>query len=38
MNLQGGGGGGGAARLFLLFFFPCSADHEGDWPPILLLM
>ena len=32
----GGGGGGGwgyAARLFLLFSFPCSADHERDWPP-----
>ena len=28
-----GGGGGYAARLFLLFFFPCSADHERDWPP-----
>ena len=27
-----GGGGGGAARLFS-FFFPCSADHERDWPP-----
>ena len=30
------GGGGGeeyAARLFLLFSFPCSADHERDWPP-----
>ena len=27
------GGGGGAARLFLFFFFPCSADHERDWPP-----
>ena len=24
---------GGAARLFLSFFFPCSADHERDWPP-----
>ena len=22
-----------AARLFLLFSFPCSADHERDWPP-----
>ena len=22
------GGGGGAA-----IFFPCSADHERDWPP-----
>ena len=21
-----------AARLFF-FFFPCSADHERDWPP-----
>ena len=30
----GGGSGGGrcAARLFVLFFFPCSADHERDWP------
>ena len=28
-----GRGGGGAARLFLLFSFPCSADHERDWPP-----
>ena len=28
-----GGGGGYAARLFLLFSFPCSADHERDWPP-----
>ena len=30
---RGGGGGGGAARLFLFSFFPCSADHERDWPP-----
>ena len=22
-----------AARLLLLFSFPCSADHEQDWPP-----
>ena len=29
----GEGGGGCAARLFLLFSFPCSADHERDWPP-----
>ena len=29
----GWGGGGYAARLFLLFSFPCSADHERDWPP-----
>ena len=21
------------ARLFLFSFFPCSADHERDWPP-----
>ena len=27
------GGGGGAARLFFSSFFPCSADHERDWPP-----
>ena len=35
------GGGGYAARLFLLFSFPCSADHERDWPPckkVLLLV
>ena len=34
---RAGGGGGGAegcaARLFLFSFFPCSADHERDWPP-----
>ena len=29
----GAGGWGYAARLFLLFSFPCSADHERDWPP-----
>ena len=28
-----GGGGGGAARLLIFDFFPCSADHERDWPP-----
>ena len=32
-SVGGGGGGGYAARLFLLFSFPCSADHERDWPP-----
>ena len=32
-SARGGGGGGGAARLFLFLFFPCSADHERDWPP-----
>ena len=26
------GGGVGAARLFFVCF-PCSADHERDWPP-----
>ena len=26
-----GGGGGGALPDFFLFF-PCSADHEWDWP------
>ena len=33
---RGGGGGGGrgcAASLFFSSFFPCSADHERDWPP-----
>ena len=30
---RAGEGGGGAARLFLFSFFPCSADHERDWPP-----
>ena len=30
---RAGGGAGCAARLFLLFSFPCSADHERDWPP-----
>ena len=33
--MDGGGGGGRryAAILFHLFSFPCSADHERDWPP-----
>ena len=31
--MGGWGGGGYAAKLFLLFSFPCSADHERDWPP-----
>ena len=28
-------GGRGAVRCqtFFFFFFPCSADHERDWPP-----
>ena len=28
---RGGGGGEGALPDFF-FFFPCSADHERDWP------
>ena len=34
---MGGGGGGYAARLFILFSFPCSADHERDWPPCIVV-
>ena len=30
--MGGGGGGGYAARLFIFLSFPCSADHERDWP------
>ena len=26
-----GGGGKGGCQIYL--FFPCSADHERDWPP-----
>ena len=26
-------GEGALPELFILFFFPCSADHERDWPP-----
>ena len=29
----GGGGGGGRFQTFSFSFFPCSADHERDWPP-----
>ena len=28
-----GGGGGGRCQTFTFIFFPCSADHERDWPP-----
>ena len=28
-----GGGGGVRCQTFFLFLFPCSADHERDWPP-----
>ena len=27
------GGGEALPDFFFLFFFPCSADHERDWPP-----
>ena len=30
---RAGGGGGGCQTFFFLLFFPCSADHERDWPP-----
>ena len=29
----GGGGGGVRCQTFYFFSFPCSADHERDWPP-----
>ena len=29
----GGMRGEFAARLVILFSFPCSADHEREWPP-----
>ena len=32
-NEQRAGGGGAVRLFFLLLFFPCSADHEQDWPP-----
>ena len=35
-SAQGGGGGGGGGvrcQTFSFSFFPCSADHERDWPP-----
>ena len=27
------GGGGGRYQTFSFSFFPCSADHERNWPP-----
>ena len=30
---RAGGGGGGGCQTFSFSFFPCSADHERDWPP-----
>ena len=32
-NEQRARGGGGALPDFFFSFFPCSADHERDWPP-----
>ena len=32
-NEQCGGWGRVCCQTFLLFSFPCSADHERDWPP-----
>ena len=32
-NEQRAGGGGGRCQTFSFSFFPCSADHERDWPP-----
>ena len=26
-------GGGALPDFFFILFFPCSADHERDWPP-----
>ena len=31
--IEQGWGGWRAARFSLLFSFPCSANHERDWPP-----
>ena len=28
-----GGGGGRCQTFFNIIIFPCSADHERDWPP-----
>ena len=30
---RGGGAGGALPDFFFFHFFPCSADHERDWPP-----
>ena len=35
---MGGGGGGGGGSAAGLLFFPCSADHERDWPPCKVLL
>ena len=33
----GGGGGGVRCQTFYFYFFPCSADHERDWPPCIVV-
>ena len=33
MSSARAGGGERALPDFFFFFFPCSADHERDWPP-----
>ena len=30
---RAGGRGGWRCQTFFFSFFPCSADHERDWPP-----
>ena len=30
---RAGGGEGVRCQTFSFSFFPCSADHERDWPP-----
>ena len=32
MEGEGGGGGCMLSDFFILVYFPCSADHERDWP------
>ena len=34
---RGGWGGGMLPDFFRFLFFPCSADHERDWPPCNIL-
>ena len=34
----GEGGGGRCQTFFSFFFFPCSADHERDWPPCKVVL
>ena len=32
------GGGGRCCHFFVLLSFPCSADHERDWPPCRVVL